>query len=125
MEAVFRTGCLKIFSATSGQLQVLSCRKRVEITGDIRSGIQISCSTDVRCFPAGSSTFRTSFQPVPVKSAHFRKPESSTWAGLPARQFHDGWRPVPMQPVKLLSITEFDYSSTLHETSSFPNRKIG
>jgi hypothetical protein len=75
--------------------------------------------------PIGEVTvtpFPASFRPVPVKSARFRKPESSTWPGPPANFLRVA--PVLVQPVKFLLITKFDYSFTLNDTSDFPNRKI-
>jgi hypothetical protein len=74
------------FSATSGQFVVLSCRKRVEINGQTWRDLVRNIASMFRWFryfPIGSDIFLASFQPVPMKVAHFRKPELSTWVDPP------------------------------------------
>jgi hypothetical protein len=78
MEAVFWDRYLTIFTVTYSQLPVLSHRKQPEIDGKIRRQEVQNTVSMFRSFRMDSGAFLASFRPFPVKSAHFRRPESST-----------------------------------------------
>ena len=79
-------GNLRIFPVNSAKFLLVPAgnhRKSPGKSGEIRPGILLPGSGDIRRFPARSGAFPACFWPVPIKSAHFRRPETSFWAHSP------------------------------------------
>ena len=75
-------GNLRIFPVNSAKFLLVPAgnhRKSPGKSGEIRPGILLPGSGDIRRFPARSGAFPACFWPVPIKSAHFRRPETSSW----------------------------------------------
>ena len=75
-------GNLRIFPVSSAKFLLVPAgnhRKSPGKSGEIRPGILLPGSGDIRRFPARSGAFPACFWPVPIKSAHFRRPETSSW----------------------------------------------